>query len=292
MKPLLILDCHYLCHRAFHAQRDLSFGGISTGVIYGFLKQIGHLKDTFQTDRVAFCFEGTTLYRRIDFPDYKMKRINTEAADPEKTKARGDLCRQIDALRTSYLRQIGFRNIFYYPGWESDDIMGRMAKTAKPEDEVILVTSDADMYQLLRPNVLMYCPTKKRLLTEDWFKQSYGIEPWQWAMVKAMAGCSSDGVPGIPGVGEITAVKFIKKQLPKTSAIYKTITSPEAAEIVQRNRILVELPYENVPTPTPEWDDTEKISTKGWNDVCARLGIKSMIGRAPVFSRRMLKEER
>lgn len=292
MKPLLILDCHYLCHRAFHAQRDLSFHGIATGVIYGFLKQIGHLKETFQTDRVAFCFEGTTLYRRVDFPEYKMKRISAEAGDPEKTKARGDLCRQIDALRIHYLRQIGFRNIFYYPGWESDDIMGRMAKKAAPDDEVILVTSDADMYQLLRPNVLMYCPTKKRLLTEDWFRRSYGIRPWQWAMVKAMAGCSSDGVPGIPGVGEITALKFIKKELPKTSAIYKVITSPEAAEIVQRNRQLVELPYENVPTPTPEWDDTERISAKGWNDVCVRLGIKSMIGRAPVFSRRMLKEER
>lgn len=111
-------------------------------------------------------------------------------------------------------------------------------------------------------------------------------------MVKAMSGCDSDGVPGIPGVGEVTAVKFIRKELSKTSAIYKTIMSPESAEVVCRNRRLVELPYEAVPTPTPEWDLSEKISIKGWNHVCERLGIKSMIGRAPVFSRRMLKEER
>lgn len=291
MKPLLVFDCHYLCHRAFHAQKDLSFHGIATGVIYGFLKQIGHLKDTFQTDRIAFCFEDARSYRQIFFRGYKEKRRH-ESEDPLKTKARGDLCRQIDALRSSYLRQIGFRNIYYYPGWESDDIMARIAKTAEPDDEVILVTSDADMYQLLAPNVLMYCPNKRKLLTEEWFRQSYGIQPWQWAMVKAMAGCQTDGVPGIPGVGEVTAVKFIRKQLPKTAAIYKTIMSERSAEIVKRNRSLVELPLADPPTPTPEWDDGELISTKGWNDVCTRLGIKSMIGRAPVFNRKMLKEER
>jgi DNA polymerase-1 len=291
MKPLLVLDCHYLCHRAFHAQRDLSFHGIATGVIFGFLKSIGHLKETFQTDRVAFCFEDNKSYRHIFFSGYKEKRRHDQE-EPEKQRARGDLCRQIDALRSSYLRQIGFRNIFYYPGWESDDIMGRIAKDAAPDDEVILVTSDADMYQLLAPNVLMYCPNKRKLMTDEWFRESYGILPWQWAMVKAMAGCATDGIPGIPGVGEITAVKFIRKQLPKTTAAYKAITSSNAAEIVKRNRALVELPLADPPTPTPEWDDSEKISQKGWDEVCRRLGIKSLVGRAPVFDRRMLKEER
>lgn len=290
-QPLLVLDSHYLCHRAFHAQKDLSFHGIKTGVIYGFLKQIGYLKNEFQTDRIAFCFEGSTLYRKIDFPGYKMKRIqHEEKADPEKLKARGDLTRQIEALRISYLHKIGFRNVFYYPGWESDDIMGRITQTV--EGEIILVTSDADMYQLLKSNVLMFSPYQKKLLTYSWFVREYGIQPWQWAIVKAMSGCDSDGVPGIPGVGETTALKFLRRELNPKAAIYKTIMSREAAAIVNRNRRLIELPYEAVPTPTPEWDETEQISTKGWNDVCAELGIKSMAGRPPVFSSKLLKKEK
>lgn len=288
--PLLILDCHYLCHRAFHAQSDLSFHGIATGVIFGFLKQIGVLKNEFQTDRVGFCFEGDTLYRKIDFADYKMKRIQHEKkADPERLKARGDLCRQIEALRFHHLRNIGFRNIFYYPGWESDDIMARICQ--EEEGEVILVTSDADMYQCLAPNVRMYSPQKKKLFTDKWFTKEYGIQPRQWAVVKAMAGCDTDGVPGIPGVGEVTALKFIRGELSKTSQIYKTIKSPEAAEIVTRNRRLVELPYEAVPTPSPEWVP-EQISQKGWDAVCAKLGMKSLAGRPPVYSRKWLKDER
>lgn len=288
--PLLVLDTHYLCHRAFHAQSDLSFEGIQTGVIYGFLKQIGHLKNEFQTDRVGFCFEGDTLYRKIDFPEYKQKRIQHEkVADPERLKARGDLCRQIDSLRNHHLRQIGFRNIFYSPGWESDDIMARICQ--EEEGEVILVTSDADMYQCLRPNVMMFSPQKKKLYTDRWFKKEYGIRPDQWAIVKAMAGCDTDGVPGIPGVGEVTALKFLRGELSKTSKAYATIKSPEAAAIVTRNRRLVELPYEAVPTPTPEWE-VERISAKGWNAVCEKLGMQSLAGRPPVFSRKWLKEEK
>lgn len=288
-QPLLVFDCHYLCHRAFHAQKDLSFHGIATGVIYGFLKGIGYLKNQFQTDRIAFCFENDTSYRKIHFKPYKMKRLH-DREEPEKAKARGDLCRQIDALRSSYLRQIGFKNIFYYPGWESDDIMAKITQIAK--GEVILVTSDADMYQLLRSNVMMYSPYQKKLLTHSWFVKEYGIQPWQWAMVKAIAGCDSDGVPGIPGVGEVTAVKFLRRQLKKDSVAFKSIMSPEGCEIVKRNRGLVELPLADPPTPTPEWDGSERISTKGWNSVCSRLGIQSMIGRAPVFSRKVLADER
>lgn len=285
-KPLLVLDCHYLCHRAFHAQKDLSWGGIATGVIYGFLKSIGHLKNEFQTDRVAFCFEGTTLMRKTWFPDYKMKRIHAEAADPVKAKARSDLTFQIDQLRIHHLRMIGFKNILYAPGYEADDIMARISEEC--EGEVVLVTSDADLYQCLKPNVIMYSPQKQRVFSDKWFRMEYGIEPWQWAIVKAMAGCNTDNVPGIPGIGEVTALKFLRGELKKDSKAYQMIKSPEAGRIVERNRKLVELPFE----ASPSSDLVEDlVSAKGWNEVCGKLGIKSLTDRPPVFSRKSLKVE-
>ncbi len=286
--PLLVLDSHYLCHRAFHSQSDLSWNGILTGVIFGFLKSIGQLKNEFETDRVAFCFEGDTLYRKVFFPEYKQRRIQYEKEkDPEKLKARGDLYRQIDALRTQYLRRIGFKNIFYSPGWESDDLMARIAQ--RTEGEVILVTSDADMYQCLSDNVSMWSPQKKQMFTRDWFIKEYGIEPKRWAVVKALAGCGTDGVPGIPGVGEITAIKFLRGELKRTSSAYTAIKSPEGCAIVNRNRKLVELPCEDPPTPDPEWQE-DAVSERGWNEVCEKLGMRSLAGRPPVFNRRMLRE--
>jgi len=285
--PLLVLDCHYLCHRAFHSQKDLSFEGIKTGVIYGFLAAIGALKNQFQTDRIAFCFEGATLWRRIYFPAYKQKRIQyEEKADPVKLKARGDLCRQIDELRLRHLPRIGFGNIFYFPGHESDDIMAEMAR--KQEGEVILVTSDADMYQCLSPRVSMFSPQQKKFFTDEWFRKEYGTFPKNWALVKAMAGCATDGVPGIPGVGEETALKFIKGELPRHHKIYEVIKSAEAKEIVSRNRRLVELPFSDPGVPEIKIED-DVISQKGWNEVCLKLGIRSMVGRAPVYSRKCLK---
>lgn len=283
-QPLLILDCHYLCHRAFHAQQDLSWNGIATGVIFGFLKSIGVLKNEFATDRIGFCFEGTTLWRKTWFPEYKMKRQHHEReTDPEKVRARGDLCRQIDALRTRHLPLIGFKNIFYYPGYESDDLMAKFAETEK--GDVVLVTSDADLFQCLRPNVSIWDPNKKRLFTDKWFRKEYGIDPWRWAMVKAIAGCGSDGVPGIPGVGEITALKFIRGELKHSSKAWASIMSDEGKRVVLRNRKLVELPFKDPDTPLPELHE-DNVKQDGWNEVCKSLGIRSLMDRAPIYSRR------
>lgn len=287
MNALLVLDCHYLCHRALHAQKDLSWHGIATGVIFGFLKSITQLKHEFQTDRIAFCFESQNLYRKIIFPDYKLKR--GAKMDPVKIKARADLHQQINALRINLLPRIGFQNIFYYPGYESDDIMARLAQRY---DEIILVTSDADLYQCLSPNVMIYSPQKQRLFTVEWFRQEYGIEPNLWSLVKAIAGCPGDGVPGVPGVGEITALKFIRGEpIRNPKGARELILSNASKNIIRRNRQLVELPYEATPQihlqPQPDL-----ISTKGWNDVCNSLGIKSLTGRPPVFSRKALKKEK
>src|SRR5688572_2764510 len=105
MKFWLIVDVSYLMHRAFHTTRDLSYRGKPTGAIYGFLKSITALKDEFNTDNIAFCFEHPHLFRRDIYPDYKKHR-HTRQRTPEEQKARGILQTQIEELRTEYLPKI------------------------------------------------------------------------------------------------------------------------------------------------------------------------------------------
>lgn len=274
--PLLVIDSSYLCHRAFHAQRGLSWDGVPTGVVFGFLKSIRALKNEFQTDRIAFCFESRQLLRKSIFPKYKARR-RKDNEDPDKMAARNELQRQIEDLKNEHLPRIGFANVFSAPGFESDDLMAALALR---ERDVILVTSDADMYQCLSPSVRMHCPTSRRLFTEKWFVNEYGIPPRKWAMVKAIAGCKGDGVPGVEGIGETTALKFIRGDEVKNpkGAREKILRSKD---IIRRNRRLVELPFFGTPVPRLQPD---RVSRNRWDEVCAQLGFRSLMGRPPICS--------
>ena len=272
-ESLLVLDVHLLCHRAFHTMKNLSWEGKSTGVIFGFLKTLNFLRDELQTDRVAFCFEHPHLFRKDIYPPYKEKRASQRT--PEERLARRQLSNQIGLLREQYLPKIGFKNIFYFYGYESDDLMARLAERTPVKEETILVTSDSDLYQCLRENISIYSPSAGRMLTKRWFEKKYGIHPAHWARVKAIAGCATDEVKGITRIGELTALKFLRGELKESSAAYKAIDSARGQAIALRNRCLVRLPYEGCPVPIMQRD---KLSKKGWEKVCDMLGMKTLAG--------------
>lgn len=273
--PLLVLDVHYLCHRAFHSNDGLSHHGRPTGVIFSFLKTISLLKEEFQTDRVAFCFEHPKLFRYDIYPEYKQKR-KRDRTEKERREY-NNLRIQISELQQRYLPKIGFKNIFCFRGYESDDIMAAIAKATPENHETILVTADSDMYQCLSPEVSIYSPQKRRLFTEGWFWKTYGIAPRHWAIVKAIAGCHSDNIKGVPGIGEKTALKWLLDDDCQSSARVKI---RDGRHIIRRNRKLVELPFEGCPTPKIAKDN---ISKPGWQEVCDILGMKSIASKPPVF---------
>lgn len=279
MKTWLVLDVHYLCHRAFHTAKGLSWKGKPTGVIFGFLKSIAFLKDELQSDNVAFCFEHPHLFRRDVYPGYKLRRRTREKTEEEK-QSYNELTIQISELHKRYLPKIGFKNIFCYHGMESDDIMAAIALNCPPDEEVILVTADSDMFQCLRPNVSIYSPQKKKFLTCEWFVKRYRIHPSKWAVVKALSGCVSDEVKGVPRIGEITALSYLRGDLLPGTSYHNAIVSDEGKAIVRRNRKLVQLPYEGCPVPSLQDD---KVSKEGWREVCDLLGMKSIAGRLPIL---------
>lgn len=267
----LVLDCSYLCHRAFHTTGHLSFEDAKTGVVFGFLRDVSSFCEYHNTNNVAFCFDSKESKRRDIYPPYKQaRRQKHEQMGEEEIAIWREVRRQIRNLRVSHLPGIGFRNIFTQRGYEADDLIASFcAETLKPPAEAVIIASDHDLYQLLSPTVSMWDPTKKKFFTYRDFVVKFGIQPSQWADVKAYAGCSSDGVQGIAGVGEKTAVSYLLGQLKTTSVAYRKIR--EGVALHTRNLPLVRLPFEGVNPLLPVDDE---VTPDKWQDVCADLGIR------------------
>lgn len=253
----------------------LSFQEVRTGVIYGFLKDIGLLQAEFGVDSIAFCFDSRSSKRKEVLPGYKRTRHNQEHS-PDEQKARDELFQQINKLRDQYLPKIGFKNIFYREGYESDDIIASLCDALQKDDEAVVVSADKDLYQLLSAQVSLYNPKKHKLYTLQSFFKDYGIPAHRWPKVLAIAGCHTDEIPGIPGVGEKTAIKFLRGELKADSQKSKAIQ--ENWSLVMKNRRLVCLPFEGV--GTFEWSE-DQVSQSGWEEVVKELGIKSLRERAP-----------
>jgi 5'-3' exonuclease len=192
-----------------------------------------------------------------------------------KAEARFDkvFCQQVERLKSEYLWTIGFTNIFQQGGYESDDLIAAICKSLDPaKQSAVIITADTDLLQCIRPHIRWYSPRSRQTMSLQAFYKQTGIYPKDWAKLKAIAGCSSDNVKGIPGVGEKTAIKYLTGQLDESHAKYKAIKRGWK-KIVLRNKRLVLLPFEGTPVPKLKRD---KLSQEGWNKVTRKLGMKSI----------------
>lgn len=272
MNPALVFDGTYLCHRAFHSTGGLEYQGVKTGVLYGFFRDLLSVQELFGTKKIVICFDGPYSLREAQFPGYKSSRRATHD-DPETAACRAELYDSIEKLRLHYLPKAGFRNIWWVMGYEADDLMATAtAEIVARGREVILIAADKDLLQLLSPAVSMWNPIKKQITTDVTFEQEWGISPSQWADVKAIAGCSTDDVDGVQGVGEKTAAKFLSGKLNPTSKAFEKIT--KANEIWRRNLPLVRLPFDGAPSFRLVNDEVTRESlTSVFND----LGFDSLL---------------
>jgi 5'-3' exonuclease len=271
-RRFLILDSNYLAHRAKHIFGELSDKGSATGVVYGFLKDILILRERFDTDRFIFCWDYGYNLRYKVYPKYKQNR-KPKDYNKDEQEFEDAFQLQVNQLREIYLDTIGYKNIFYQEGYESDDVMAMVCQTLVPDlEEGIIVTADKDLLQLIRKNIKWYNPRTKELMSRVKFTKTYGISPRKWAKVKAIAGCTSDNVKGIEGVGDKTALQYLKGNLKKTTKAYKNIKVGWKS-VVLRNRPLVELPYKGT-KPVRLVED--KVTQKGWDKVTKTLGMRSI----------------
>lgn len=286
-KKWLLLDCNYLCHRAKHTTGGLSHKNIPTGVIYGFLKTVSYFQELFNTPYVIFCWDSKTSKREKVFPAYKANRKDKYKDMDEATiKFEKEFRRQMVMLRRIYLPVIGYKNIFIQKGYEADDIIASICYNLPMLDEAIIISSDQDLYQLLNSRISLYNPIKRKILTLRGFRNKYEIIPEQWIIVKCLAGCTTDEIPGIRGIGEKTVIRYLKGELDVDFRAYQKIED-EKTEFMKRNYPLVALPFAK--TKVFRFQEDE-ISRKGWSSVVKALGMKSLRDKAPIFKhRRKLK---
>jgi len=243
--PTLLIDCSNLSYAAFYAFGHLGHEGKETGIIYGFLKQVLNLGLKFKTNSFIFCWDAGVTHRHLAYSQYKAKRHKERELDPEKKKAHQSLLAQNNTLIHCILPCLGFKNNFVRAWYEADDLLAYWAKKLRNK-KLIMVTSDADMYQCLD-----YCdiwsPIKKQLITKKVFTETFKIKPSQWALAKAIGGCSGDNVIGIKGVSDpkkpsSKALVYIQGKL-KPGKIKSRIESIEGQKIIEENIPLVTTPY-------------------------------------------------
>lgn len=267
----LVLDGNYLCWRTFHTT-----GRLTNGVVFGLLKSVQYLTEQFATPHVVFCFDHGKGHRETIFPGYKSARRDRKLSEDE-TEQIADMRRQVENIKTKVLKDCGFANVFYQEGYEADDVCAAVVEQLRGDD-LVLVSADRDLLQLLDGNVCLWDPTRKHCHTDKLFRADYGIDPDQWRRVKAIAGCSTDSVPGVRGVGESTAATFLRGELGEDSVKYQKIAEFLDTPQYQVNLSLVSLP---LPGLTIGEVSDKTVTQRGWNRAVGKHGMKSLKGNHP-----------
>jgi DNA polymerase-1 len=237
---LFLIDSFGFIFRAYHARARSgsppmrTSAGLSTEAVYIFHNMVRKLVTSYKPEYIAAVFESAgPTFRDEAFADYKANR----AAMPE------DLGPQIPYVRRT-LEAMRIP-ILEYPGFEADDVIGTLAtKCAGPEVEVVIVSSDKDMLQLVTDQVSMYNPMKD----DTWYNPAkvlefMGVKPSQVADLLALKGDAIDNIPGAPGIGDKGA-KDIILQFGSIEAALAGATGVQRKmyrESLQSNRERIEL---------------------------------------------------
>nr|WP_026690634.1 DNA polymerase I [Alteribacter aurantiacus] len=205
MNKLVLVDGNSVAYRAFFALPLLNTEkGIYTNAIYGFTTMILKVLEEEKPTHMLVAFDaGKTTFRHKTFQEYKGKR---EKTPPELSEQLPYMRELLDAFRIKHYEK---------ENYEADDIIGTLSKQASKENwEVKVYTGDKDLLQLVDDHIHV-AMMKKGITNMDTYDEKlvdekYGITPIQIIDMKGLMGDSSDNIPGVPGVGEKTALKLLK----------------------------------------------------------------------------------
>lgn len=259
MKPTLLLDCNYLGWRAYHTTGDLS----KDGILFGFLWTVLTLAEQHHTNRIACCWDSRRSLRREIYPEYKATRRGVSKGHDEE---RVQVFTEFNLMRSEYLPLLGFHQ-YCVDGYEADDIIAGIVRD-NPAGNFVVVASDKDLLQLLAyRNVTVLSLAKKggRWDTSR-FLFEYGVKPSKWPLVKAICGCPTDNIKGVPGMGEKTAIAWLRNERVSTK---KLEAMEQADALVKSNYALVKLPFHGLP----------------------RINLELLVNRTPMFVEEPFKAE-
>ena len=207
-KKFAVIDGKSVFYRGYYAMPNLAAkDGTPTGGVYGFAVMALEVIRRLKPDYVAVAWDKpkTNIRRRLElYPEYKAGRKPAPA----------DFYEQIPVLH-ELLQAFGWP-LYELDDYEADDIMGTLAVQAREQGlETMLVTSDLDMLQLVNGNVKVYALktglSHIELYSPATFEAKYGLTVHQFLDLKALKGDSSDNIPGVPGIGEKTAIELLQQ---------------------------------------------------------------------------------
>lgn len=288
MKKLVLIDGNAIVHRAYHALPPLTRNEQQVNAVYGFFLMLLRILTDVKPNYLIVCFDRPKpTFRKALYVGYQATRPQME----------NELSSQFKIIHEALDR--AKVEIFEIDGYEADDLIGTISEKAvveeKEELEVIIVTGDRDMLQLVNSHVSVLAPivgvTKMILFDHDKVVEKYGLKPEQIVDYKALVGDSSDNYPGVAGIGPKTASNLLNKygdfetlyknlsELPdKLSG--KLATDAEQAALAKKlAQIVKDAPLE-LDLKKSHLSNFDSAELKKF---FAKLGFKSLQDRIPVF---------
>lgn len=277
---LVLIDGHSVLHRAYHALPPLTNkDGTQTNAVYGFVTTLLRILDNFQPTHLAVAFDlPQPTFRKQQYIGYQAKRPVMQSNLAEQIPLVHEL---LDKLEIKHFELAGF---------EADDIIGTLAiDSGHGQNDVVIVTGDRDMLQLINKNIKV-CVSETKIYDEDLVFKEFGVKPAQWVDVKALKGDSSDNYPGVRGIGPKTAQNLIAKyetlenlyskldQLDQFAKFARKLA--EGAEMAGLSQKLA-----RIKTDVPLQFDLEKTSVEkiNWQEgakyMREKLGFKSLVDK-------------
>lgn len=283
MEKLMLIDGHSIMNRAFYAIPLLTNkDGQHTNAIYGFLNILFKLIEEEQPTYIGVSFDlPKPTFRHLKYSDYKGNRKKT----PEELRSQIPLMK--DVLKAM--------NVVIYEkeGYEADDVLATVAKKAESIGiSPIIVSGDRDLLQVATDNIKIKMPKTKAGKTEieDYFAkdviEKYSVTPQEFIEVKALMGDTSDNVPGVPSIGEKTAIKIINEYKTVENAIQNAsnIKPKKAGENIleYKEQALLSKYLVKIDTEVPiEFlnEKTEDIFNENFFEQCKKYELKTILSK-------------
>lgn len=276
---LVLVDGSGFIFRAFHALPPMSApDGVPVNAVYGFTTMLSRLTQEHPGARVAVVFDAARkTFRNEIYPDYKAHR----PPPPE------DLRPQFALVREA-AEAYGIPSV-ELAGWEADDLLATYAKLAEEDGrECVIVTSDKDLMQLVRPGVSLLDPIKQKPVRAPEVHAKFGVGPERVVDVQALMGDATDNVPGVPGIGpkgaaqlvqEYGALETILAAAPEMKPSKRRQNLIDHADAARLSLKLVTL-ADNVPVPVPLDDlrqqTPDRDAQRAWLE---KMGFASLLRR-------------
>lgn len=282
---LLIIDGHSILNRAFYAIPILTTkDGIYTNAIYGFLNIMFKFLEEEKPKYLGVSFDlPKPTFRHLKYSQYKGNRRKA----PEEFKQQVPILKEI--LKTMNI------TIYEKEGFEADDVLATIAQKAENMGiNPIIVSGDRDLLQIASENIKIKIPKTKagKTETEDFYSNDvllkYGVSPKEFIEVKALMGDTSDNVPGVPSIGEKTAIKIISEYKTVENAIenYEKIKPKKASEMLNefKEQALLSKYLVTIDTNVPidfniENSGIDNIFNKNFFEICEKYELKSIINK-------------